>query len=121
MALPFKLFVGGKLGTGKQGISWIHLDDAVSALMFCIDDPEMPQKVNLCSPNPASNSEVSSAIGRALHRPSWFGAPSRGLKALFGEGAEPILTGQFAMPGVLQERGFEFRHPAVADAIARSL
>jgi uncharacterized protein len=121
MALPFKLFVGGKLGSGKQGVSWIHLDDAVSALMFCIDDAAMPQKVNLCSPNPASNAEVSAAIAKALHRPSWFRVPSRGLKALFGEGAEPILTGQFALPGVLKERGFEFRHAAVAQAIAESL
>ena len=121
MALPFKLFVGGKIGTGKQGMSWIHLDDAVSALMLCIDDPEMPQKVNVCSPNPVSNAEVSAAIGQALHRPSWFRAPSAGLKALFGEGAEAILGGQFAVPRVLQARGFKFAHPDVTEAVASSL
>lgn len=121
MALPFKLFVGGKLGTGKQGISWIHLDDAVSALLFCIDDPEMPQKVNLCSPNPASNADVSAAIAKALHRPSWLRAPSRGIKALFGDGAEAILGGQFALPSVLQARGFQFQKPAVVEAVAASL
>lgn len=121
MALPFKLFVGGKIGTGKQGMSWIHLDDAVSALMLCIDDPEMPRKVNVCSPNPVSNAEVSAAIGKALHRPSWFRAPSTGLKALFGEGAEAILGGQFAVPRVLQDRGFKFAHPDVTEAVASSL
>jgi uncharacterized protein len=101
MALPFKLFVGGKIGTGEQGISWIHLDDAVRALTLCIDDETMPAKVNVCSPNPASNEEISTAIAKALHRPSWFAVPSFGLKVLFGEGAETILTGQFAVPGVL--------------------
>jgi uncharacterized protein (TIGR01777 family) len=121
MALPFKLFVGGKIGTGKQGISWIHLDDAVSALMLCIDDPAMPQKVNVCSPNPASNADVSAAIGQALHRPSWLRAPSRGIKALFGEGADAILSGQFALPGVLSARGFPFQKPALTEAVASSL
>jgi len=122
MAKPFKLFVGGKIGTGKQGISWIHLDDAVSALLFCIDGEAIPHKVNLCSPNPVSNAEVSAAIAKALHRPSWFRVPSRGIKALFGdEGAEPILTGQYVVPKVLKERGFAFQHPDVAEAIAASL
>lgn len=108
MALPFKLFVGGKLGSGEQGISWIYLDDAVAALALCIDDETMPPKVNLCSPNPASNAEVSAAIAKALHRPSLFTVPKLGLKALFGEGAETILTGQFAVPGVLEARQFAF-------------
>jgi uncharacterized protein (TIGR01777 family) len=121
MAKPFKLFVGGKLGSGKQGISWIHLDDAVSALMLCIDDEAMPQKVNVCSPSPANNAEVSAAIGKALSRPSWLRAPSTGLKALLGEGAEPVLTGQFAVPAVLTARGFEFRHASMPEAVAASL
>jgi NAD dependent epimerase/dehydratase family enzyme len=121
MALPFKLFVGGKVGSGKQGISWIHLDDAASALIACIDDESMPQKVNICSPNPASSLEVAAAIGKALHRPNWLPAVSVGLKALFGEGATPILTGQFAVPSVLSQRGFEFRHPDLTEAVASSL
>lgn len=121
MAMPFKLFVGGKIGTGKQGISWIHMDDAVSALLLCIDDPEMPPKVNVCSPNPASNAEVSSAIAKALHRPSWLRAPSLAIKTLFGEGADAILTGQYATPKVLQSRGFQFKHSDVAEAVAASL
>lgn len=121
MSLPFKLFVGGKIGTGKQGISWIHMDDAVSALLFCIDDEAMPQKVNLCAPNPASNAEVSSAIAKALHRPSWLPAPSIAIKTLFGEGADAILTGQYALPKVLQSRGFQFKHTNVNEAVAASL
>jgi uncharacterized protein (TIGR01777 family) len=121
MSLPFKLFVGGKIGTGKQGISWIHMDDAVSALLLCIDDPEMPQKVNVCAPNPVSNAEVSHAIAKALHRPSWLRAPSLAIKTLFGEGADAILTGQYAVPKVLQSRGFQFEHTDVNQAVAASL
>jgi uncharacterized protein len=121
MALPFKLFVGGKLGSGEQGISWIHLDDAVAALAMCIDDDAMPAKVNVCSPNPASNAEVSAAIANALHRPSWLTVPRFGLKALFGEGAETILTGQYAVPGVLLPAGFRFRCPQLANAIAEAV
>jgi uncharacterized protein len=121
MALPFKLFVGGKIGTGEQGISWIHLDDAVAALMLCIDDDSMPAKVNVCSPNPASNAEVSAALANALHRPSWLTAPKFGLKVLFGEGADTILTGQFAVPGVLQARANAFGYPLLAGAIEASL
>src|SRR5690606_20767663 len=64
MALPFKLFVGGKLGSGEQGFPWIHLDDAVAALLLCIDDDAMPAKVNLCAPEPVSNAEASSALGK---------------------------------------------------------
>jgi uncharacterized protein len=105
MALPFKLFVGGKLGSGEQGVSWIALDDAVAALTLCIDDESMPAKVNVCAPNPASNAAVSAAIAKALQRPKLFTVPSFALKALFGEGAETILTGQFAVPGVLEARG----------------
>ncbi len=120
MSLPFKLFVGGKLGSGEQGISWIYLDDAVAALMLCIDDDTMPPKVNLCSPNPASNAELSAEIAKALHRPSLFTVPKFGLKALFGEGADTILTGQFAVPGVLNAWGMRFTD-TLAVVMERSL
>ncbi|HEX2871324.1 MAG TPA: TIGR01777 family oxidoreductase [Polyangiaceae bacterium] len=124
MAMPFRFFVGGKLGSGQQGISWIHLDDAVRALTLCIDDEAMPPKVNICSPNPASNAEISDAIAKVLGRPSWLTAPSFGLKLLFGEGAETILTGQFVVPGVLQKRAAGapvFERATLAGALQASL
>jgi uncharacterized protein len=121
MALPFKLFVGGKIGTGEQGISWIHLDDAVSALMLCIDDESMPSKVNVCSPNPASNAEISTEIAKALHRPSLFTVPAFGMKALFGEGAQPILTGQYVMPAALLKQELPFRYADLRGALAALL
>ena len=101
-----------------------ELDDAVRALTLCIDDETLPSKVNICSPNPASNAEISAAIAQTLHRPSWLTAPSFGLKLLFGEGAETILTGQFVVPGVLQQRATTppiFEHPTLAGALKASL
>lgn len=121
MALPFKLFVGGKIGTGEQGISWIHLDDAIEALLVCVDDEALPNKVNICSPDPASNAEISAEISKALHRPSWLTAPAFGMKALFGEGAQPLLTGQYVMPAVLAARSFAFAHTRLRDVVAESL
>lgn len=124
MALPFRLFVGGKIGTGQQGISWIYLDDAVRALTLCIDDATLPPKINICSPNPASNEEISKAIAKVLHRPSWLSAPAFGMKLLFGEGAQTILTGQFVLPGVLAQQATQaqiFRFPELAATLEESL
>lgn len=117
MALPFKLFVGGPLGSGEQGFSWIHLDDAIAALMLCIDDEKVPGKVNLCSPNPVSNREASRAIAQAVHRPSWLPAPAFALRLLFGEGAEPILTGQYVVPRALEGMGFSMQQPFIRPAL----
>lgn len=121
MALPFKLFVGGKLGSGEQGISWIHLNDAVSGLLRFIDDEELAGKVNLCAPSPASNAEISAAIAKVLGRPNLFTVPKFALSALFGEGAETIVTGQYALPRALQARGFEFQFPDLIAAVKDGL
>jgi hypothetical protein len=118
MALPFRFFVGGNLGDGQQGFSWIHLDDAVAALAQCIDDPNMPSKVNLCAPNPVSNQELTRALAQALGRPAWLPVPGFALKLLFGEGAGAILTGQFAVPAALQAAGFVFARARVGDVVA---
>jgi uncharacterized protein (TIGR01777 family) len=118
MALPFKLFVGGKLGSGEQGFPWIHLDDAISALLLCIDDETLPSKVNLCAPDAVSNAQASEAIAKAVHRPNWLPVPGFALKALFGEGAEPILTGLYPVPRALLEGGFRFTYPELPGALA---
>lgn len=121
MALPFRLFIGGKLGSGEQGVSWIYLTDAVAALTLCIDDDTLPPTLNLCSPNPASNAQISEAISRALRRPRAFTVPSFALKALFSEGAQTILTGQFARPTVLARHQFSFVAPELERALSISL
>jgi uncharacterized protein len=118
---PFKLFVGGPIGTGKQGFSWIHLDDQIAALLRACDDSALSGPVNFCAPEPLSNAELSRIIGELLGRPAFFKAPSFALKTLFGEGAEPLLGGHFAVPRALERVGFEFRYADVRSALTAIL
>lgn len=118
---PFKLFVGGPIGTGKQGFSWIHLDDQIAALLRCCDDTTLSGAVNLCAPGPISNAELSRTISQLLGRPGFLKAPSFALKALFGDGAEPLLGGQWAIPAALERAGFDFRYPDLRAALIATL
>lgn len=118
---PFKLFVGGPIGTGKQGFSWLHLDDQIAALLRVCDDSSLTGPVNFCAPQPISNSDLSRVIGELLGRPAFLRAPSFALKTLFGEGAEPLLGGQFAVPRALERAGFEFRYGDVRSALTAIL
>ena len=118
---PFKLFVGGPIGSGKQGFSWLHLDDHVAALLRICDDSALSGPVNLCAPNPLSNAELSGIIADLLGRPALLKAPAFALKALFGEGAEPLLGGHFAVPRALERVGFEFRYADVRSALTAIL
>lgn len=118
---PFKLFVGGPIGSGKQGFPWIHLDDQIAALLRVCDDGALVGPVNFCAPEPISNSDLSRIIGELLGRPAFLKAPGFALKTLFGEGAEPLLGGQYAVPRALQRVGFEFRYADVRSALTAIL
>ena len=118
---PFKMFVGGPIGSGRQGFSWIHLDDEVAALMRCLDDESMRGPVNLCAPEPVSNAELSRIVGELIHRPAFLRAPRFALQALFGEGAEPLLGGQWGVPRALLQAGFQFRYPDLTSALRAAL
>jgi uncharacterized protein (TIGR01777 family) len=121
MALPFKLFVGGPLGDGKQVFSWVHLEDALAALQFCLHDQRLQGPVNVAAPVAVTNGEASELLARTLHRPSWLRVPAFALRAIFGEGAVPVLTGQRAFPGKLDAAGFTFRYPTLDAALAEAL
>jgi uncharacterized protein (TIGR01777 family) len=110
MALPFKLFAGGPVGTGRQGFAFIHRDDAVAALLFMIAEEKVSGPVNVVAPNPPDNRAFSAALGRALGRPSWIPAPAFALKLALGEMAEMLLGGQFAEPKKLLAAGFKFKY-----------
>jgi len=118
---PFKLFVGGPIGSGKQGFPWIHLDDQIAALLRAIDDSALTGPVNFCAPEAISNGELSRIIGELLGRPAFLKAPAFALKTLFGEGAEPLLYGVFAVPRALERVGFEFRYANVRSALTAIL
>ncbi|HEX3776745.1 MAG TPA: TIGR01777 family oxidoreductase [Polyangiaceae bacterium] len=118
---PFKWFVGGPIGSGTQGFSWIHLDDEVAALVRCIDDESLSGPVNLCAPNPVSNAELGRVVGELLHRPSGLKAPAFALRLLFGEGAEPLLGGQWGVPRALERAGFSFQYTDVRAALGAAV
>ena len=114
----FKLGVGGRMGSGKQWQSWISLTDHVGATLHLLQH-DLAGPVNLTAPNPVTNAAFAKALGRALHRPSFFPVPSFGPKLLLGgELADAILFGgQRVLPARLQSIGFAFRHPTIDDAL----
>jgi uncharacterized protein (TIGR01777 family) len=117
MLFPFRLGVGGRLGSGKQYFPWIHLDDWVSLVVWAIATPEARGAFNATAPTPATNAEFTQALGRALHRPAVIPVPAFGLRLALGELAEILLTGQRAIPARAQEMGFRFRFTQIDGAL----
>ena len=121
MLTPFRLGVGGRVGSGKQWWSWVELDDLVDAYRHALTS-DLAGPVNLMSPNPATNEQFTSALGKALHRPTIVPLPTVLAKTIFGEmGGEVLLGGQRALPAKLLDSGFTFRHPDLGSALERAL
>ena len=122
MILPFKLGVGGKLGSGEQYMPWVHRQDVVGALLWMLNTEAASGAYNVVSPSPVTNATFTKTLGRVLHRPTILPAPAVALKLALGEMSGLLLTGQRAIPARLQAEGFEFRftdlEPALKDAIA---
>jgi uncharacterized protein (TIGR01777 family) len=118
MTLPFRLFVGGPLGSGRQVYSWVHVADAATALVRCLEDPALSGPVNVCAPEPLSHKEFARRLGRALRRPSWLPTPAFALRLVFGEGAEPMIYGRRVISKRLEEIGFRFAYPSLDPALA---
>jgi uncharacterized protein (TIGR01777 family) len=120
MLTPFKLGIGGKIGTGRQWFSWIHIDDEVGAILHAISHDDVRGAMNAVGPNPATNADFTKALGRALHRPTVLPVPSFGLRLLFGrEMADTmLLSGQRVLPTVLQQSGYQFAQPDLDTALA---
>ena len=117
MAFPFYFMAGGHLGSGRQIVSWIHIDDLVRAILFPIGRDSFSGPYNCSAPHPVTMKQLCAAIGRALHRPSWTNVPSFALKAALGEASEMLLTGQKALPEKLCDAGFQFQFENVEDAL----
>jgi uncharacterized protein (TIGR01777 family) len=118
MVPPFKMFFGGRLGSGKQWMPWIHIDDEVGLIQFLIDNANARGAFNATAPNPVTMSEFSSALGRVLNRPAWTPVPAGVLTLLLGEMAEMLLAGQRALPAAAEQLGFRFKYKNVANALA---
>jgi uncharacterized protein len=119
----FALGLGGRLGSGRQYMPWISLDDEVGAISFVLPNTRISGPVNLTGPEPVTNAEFTEAVGEAMHRPTLLRMPGFALRlARGGEMVdEMVLTGQRAVPGVLRKEGYPFQHGTLAAALAASL
>ena len=118
MLPPFRFGVGGRLGSGRQWMSWIHLDDAVRLIQFAIENDQVSGPVNITAPNPVTNAEFTRELAKTLHRPAIFPVPGFALRLMFGEMADTILASQRVLPAAAQSAGFEFRYGTLAPALA---
>lgn len=118
LALPFRFFVGGPIGSGRQYVSWIHLDDWVALAHIAITDSTLSGPLNLTAPRPVTNRELATALGKALHRPSFVPTPALPLRIALGEMADAaILNGQRVVPARAQSIGYRFRYATIDEAL----
>ncbi|TNE99490.1 MAG: TIGR01777 family protein [Deltaproteobacteria bacterium] len=117
MLLPFKMGVGGRLGNGKQFMSWIHIDDLVGQILFLAENPVNHSVYNAVAPNPVDNNSFTKTLGKVLGRPTIFPVPGFGLKTLFGEMSEILLGSQRVLPKRFTEEGYRFKYENLEDAL----
>ena len=122
MLPPFRMFVGGPLASGRQWMSWIHIQDQVEAIQYVMAHDDIEGPVNLTAPNPVTNEEFSKTLAKALARPALFRVPALALRVLFGEMARLLLiSGQRVIPKKLEQAGYQFRFPELKGALAALL
>ncbi len=118
MALPFKFGAGGRIGSGRQWMSWLTLAEAMGIIQFAIANSELSGPVNAVTPNPAQNSEFTRALAKAMHRPAVFPAPAFALRLALGEMADALLlSSQRVLPSRLEQSGYRFAKPDLAGAL----
>ena len=117
MALPFRFFAGGPVGSGRQGVSWIHIDDWVAMARWAIETPRVAGPLNFTAPAPVSNAEFARTLGRVLGRPAIMPAPAFALRLALGEMSTVVLTGQRVLPVKAQSLGFTFRFSDLEGAL----
>lgn len=122
MLLPFKFGVGGVVGSGKQWMSWVALEDQIRALIFVLENESIRGAVNITSPNPATNEEFTKTLGEVLYRPTILPLPEFAVSMIFGEmGDALLLESTRVLPKRLQDAGFEFKYPELKAAIEKAV
>lgn len=125
LVLPFKYFIGGTLGNGRQYLSWIHINDVVAAIRFLIERSKTQGVYNLSAPMPVTNKEFGTALGRGMKKPSYLPLPAIAMKLALGEASTLVLDGQRVIPKRLLDAGFSFEYPnldgAILDLLRRDL
>jgi uncharacterized protein len=117
LLMPFRLFVGGPLGNGRQWFSWIHLADEIGAIRFLLENESASGPFNLTAPNPLTNRDFARLLGKAINRPSYFPTPAFLLRLMFGEMSSVILGGQRVLPEHLLKSGYKFLYPEPESAL----
>jgi len=117
----FRVGAGGRLASGRQWMSWIHIDDAVSLILFAIENAALRGPVNATAPNPVTNADFTRTLARTLHRPAIFPAPAFALKLALGEMSQVLLDSQRVLPAAAQAAGFKFRYPGLTAAFGSLL
>ena len=118
LIFPYKFNIGGSLGSGKQWVSWVHIEDFALAVNHIIENNDIRGSVNITSPNPLKMKDFQRSIGKALKKPSWLSVPSFALRMLMGEMAAIVLNSQKVIPEKLIASGFKFKYPEAIDAIS---
>lgn len=109
MKLPFRLGVGGPIGSGKQYLPWIHIDDMIDAIIWLMDHPSLRGPFNMVAPYPVRNEQFAATLGQVMHRPAFMRTPAAAIKLMMGESAVLVLGGQHLLPKRLEASGFTFR------------
>ena len=117
MATPFRLGVGGRVGSGAQWMPWVHIDDVVGLLLHASTQPNLHGAMNAVAPEAVTNAEFTRSLGRALHRPTFLTVPRPMLRAAFGEMSEVLFASQRVSPRAANESGYVFRQPHLAQAL----
>jgi uncharacterized protein len=117
LVLPFRFFTGGYIGSGKQYVSWIHIDDLVAMYLYASENHSIKGAINTSSPEPLSMKEFSHVIGKVLIRSSWLNVPSFLIKIILGEMSEVVLTGRKALPKKILDAGFKFKYTNLSNAL----
>jgi len=117
MLLPFKLGLGGKIGSGKQAFSFVHINDLINAYLFIIKNENLKAVFNLSAPEPTTNLGLTKALGKALHRPTICPVPEFVLNLIYGEGAKVLTDGQTMIPQKLLDSGFKFQFENIEKTI----
>jgi hypothetical protein len=121
MALPFRLHVGGPVGSGRQWVSWVHIEDLVGVILFALDNESIQGPVNGTAPRPVTNREFAMTLGRVLGRKSWLPVPRIALRVAIGQVADLAARGQRAFPRKAVEAGYRFRYVRLSDALEQIL
>ncbi len=121
MLLPFRLGLGGKIGSGRQWFPWIQLNDLIAAMRFVLSNDSLKGPVNLVAPQPVRNKDFTKALGAVLHRPTVFTVPSKALKLAAGELGSLVLNSQRVTPNKLISSGFVFQYPDIRSALKKAI